>query len=334
MTFNGRFLLNLIRFAGVQGASTGHLLALSGLTEAELGREDQKVEAETFNKVMAAIQAETRDPYFGMHASEYLNLSAAGLVLQITQTSSTVKEALDYCCEFSLLSCQHVPLSLNKEKRAYRLSFIPDTIWANQSPQTARQIVEGMMAFALREFHTLTVQKHYPLAVHFRSSKPHDTSEYERVFCCPLLFDQAENALLLATEQVEEKIVTANYELLEVLVRHAREKLESHHQFYEQVKKVIVNLSHPELPSLKQVAANLNMSVRSLQRKLSDEGHSFKEIIEELRRSFAISYLKDPGLHVNDVAYMLNYSDASAFIRSFRRWTGHSPSRYRQAHLN
>ncbi len=333
MTFNGRFLLNLIHFAGVQGASVNKLLIFTGLNETDLGSENQKVSAQVFNHTMENAVKETGDPFFGLHAGEYLNLSAAGLIAQITQTSRTVKEALDYCCEFSMLGCQHIPLELKREKKLYKLLLIPDPEWQKQSTVAAKQTVEGLMAFTLREFHTITLQKHYPVAVHFSGPAPSDVSEYHRIFNCELKFNRGLNAMYFNAEQVEEPIVTANYELLRILVNHARERLESlgdNAFFYEKVKRAMVNLVNPEFPLIEHVAGNLNLSVRSLQRKLAAEGHTFIEIREELRRTFALDYLKNPELQITEIAYLLSYSDASAFIRSFRRWTGQSPQRYRK----
>lgn len=71
------------------------------------------------------------------------------------------------------------------------------------------------------------------------------------------------------------------------------------------------------------------MSVRTFQRKLKEVGHSYKELIDELRKDFALSYPKNPDLSIGEVAYLLNYADGSAFNRSFKRWTGRSPREYR-----
>lgn len=332
MTFGGRFILNLIHFAGMQGVSANELLAITGYSEEELLNEELRLEADIYNQVIEQAVVRTGDPYFGLHAGEQMNLAAAGLISQITQTSRTVKEAMEYSCEFAMLGCRAIPMKMVKTGKNYRLSFVPDALWHRQSPLATRQTIEGMLSFMLRIFHSLTMQKQFPAAIHFDFERPANPGEYERIFKCPLQFDQDETAMYFKVEDVDQPTLSANYELLRILVHHARQKLlniEQNHDFHLPVKRSIINMMNPDLPTIDQVASNLNMSVRTLQRKLKDEGHNFKDIIENLRKDFALEYLRDPQLQISDVAYMLHYSDPSAFIRSFKRWTGKTPLEYR-----
>ncbi|NRA12289.1 MAG: helix-turn-helix transcriptional regulator [Crocinitomicaceae bacterium] len=88
----------------------------------------------------------------------------------------------------------------------------------------------------------------------------------------------------------------------------------------------------PELPTVDKVSSHLNISSRTLQRKLKEEGNTYKDLIDELKLDFAISYLNQPELNILEITYLLNYADASAFNRSFKRWTGKTPSEHRLAH--
>jgi AraC-like DNA-binding protein len=87
-------------------------------------------------------------------------------------------------------------------------------------------------------------------------------------------------------------------------------------------------LAHGE-PSQEDVAELLNMSARTLQRKLGDGGTTYKEILDETRRVLALAYLSAPRHSVSDVTYLLGFSAGSSFTRAFRRWTGQSPSVWR-----
>jgi len=128
MTFSGRFLLHMIQFAVRQGAAKKELLAAANFSQEALMDEDLRVEAVTYNAVVEAALAQVNDPFFGIHAGEHFNFSAAGLVAQITQTSATVKEALQYCCDFSMLACRAIPLSLEKADGEYVLRMKP-RVW-------------------------------------------------------------------------------------------------------------------------------------------------------------------------------------------------------------
>jgi AraC-like DNA-binding protein len=83
--------------------------------------------------------------------------------------------------------------------------------------------------------------------------------------------------------------------------------------------------------TLERVARTLGMSGRSLQRQLRDEQTSFRELVDEVRRELAISHVKAGKTPITAIALLLDFSDASAFHRSFRRWTGQSPSEFRAA---
>ncbi len=334
MDFSGRFLLSMIQFAAVRGSDQEQLITMSGHDLAYLSDEENRILPAVYNRIIEHCVDTTQDNFFGLHAGEYLNLAAAGLIGQISQTSSTVKEALEYCCEFAALGCQALPMNLEQTMEGYRLEVIPNASWENESPIAVQQTLEGTMAFFLREFHFLTIQKYYPLEVGFKYPQENRNEELERVFKCPIRHNQSVSYMLLSTEQVEAKIITSDFKLLRILVEHAEAKLEKmsgDEGIYHQVRKAILNLSEPCFPTIETVAANMNVSVRSLQRKLAVESTTYKEVIDDLRKEMALKYLDQNALNVQEVSDLLGYADVSSFSRSFKKWTNLSPRAYRQA---
>lgn len=332
MAFNGRFVLNMAHFASVLGASYADLIAKSGMTVEELDQEDCIVEDEVYNSIVEECVDLTGDQLFGLHAGENLNLAAAGLIYQIVQTSETVKQALEYCCEFANLGCRVLPLDLIEEANHYEVTLTPDPTWRAKSETAFRQTAEGVIAFTIKEFHSLTRFTHNPIKIEFPWPEPENPSEYKRVYNCSIEFNKPEIAIHLRKNHVEEKVVTADYNLLGVLVTHAHEKtarLEKDKGFASVVKQSVIKLIKPDFPTVEDVAAHLFISPRTLQRKLKEEGITFKSLIDELKMNFAISYLKRPDLSISEIAYLLSYADVSTFSRSFKRWTGQSPNQYR-----
>lgn len=332
MEFNGRFLLGLINFAALQGADKEILIKTSGYTESELSNETLFISAQEFSKVIQKALILTGDNYFGLHAGEYLNLSSSGLIGQITQTSSTIKEAIEHCCTFANLGCRAIPKKLEEESAFFKLSLAPSPLWINPPKEIVRHVVDGIIAFTLREFQTLTHQKYLPLLIQFDFKRPDNISEYQRVFNCNLKFGQSETAILFDKRHINAPIITKNYRLLRILVAHAEDQMrqiESSAHTYNLVKHSILNLMNPGFPTLEQVALNLNLSTRTLQRRLKEEGHAYKEILESTRKEFALGYIKKQDLSINEIADLLNYADGSTFIRSFKRWTGKTPKNYR-----
>ncbi|MGB0917313.1 MAG: AraC family transcriptional regulator ligand-binding domain-containing protein [Flavobacteriales bacterium] len=333
MTFSGRFVLNIIQLASQQGADFSKLLALSGFSANQLCDEDFRVESEVYGRVLDGALSATNDAAFGLHIGEHLSLSAAGLIYQIVQTSSTVEEALQYCCDFANLGCRALPLSLRKTKDEMIVELIPDPIWAQSSATSVHHTADGILAFTLREFQNLTLQKHQPTAVHIPYGTRENRAEYERVFRCPVHYDSEVIAMHFKLAHVQEPIITSDYKLLQILVSHAEEKLqaiEGEVGFTSVVKRSIMNMVKPKFPTIEEVAASLNLSIRSFQRKLKEFGKTYKELLDEVRLDLAKSYLKKPDLTIGEIAYLLDYSEPSAFIRSFKRWTNKTPSQYKQ----
>ncbi len=332
MQFRARFIANIIQFSTQQGVDRRKLLAIVDKSMEELCVEDLMLEAPVYNSIVEKASEWSGDDLFGFHLGDYLSLSAAGLIVQIAQSSGTVLEALHYMVEYANLGCQALPFQLKELADEWELSVRPNNLWQEQSPISVRHTMDGTIVFTIREFQTLTRQKYHPKRIHFSYPKPVKYTEYEQLFNCPIRFNQEVTAIYLDKKQVQEKVVTSDYRLLQLLIRYAQEKLaamEGELGFSTIVKQSIINLVKPQFPTIEQVAANLNVSVRTLQRRLKEEGFTYKTVLDELRKEFALDYLKNKDLSVKEIAYLLDYAEPSSFIRSFKRWMGKSPSAYR-----
>ena len=333
MTFSGRFVRSLIHFAIRQGVAPEALYALTGLDDEALQDESLRVPAKVYNAVANAAVAQGKDPSFGFHFGQYLNLSTAGLIVQISQTSGTVREALQHTCDFANLGCQAIPLRLEEGTSEARMYLSPHPEWEATAPEPVRHTAEGMLAFMWRAFRSLTLQQ-YPLhAVWVKGPANGREAEFAEVFGIPVLFDQPEYAIFFKPEHVDAPVATRDFRLLQLLVQHAQQKLaelQANQAFVDTVRDAMLNLMAPEFPTLEQVADMLHLSVRTLQRRLGEEGTTYKALLDELRQTFAQRYLADKELSVSEVAYLLSYGEVSAFSRSFRRWTGQSPVQFRK----
>ena len=334
MAFNGRFILNIAHYAAQIGGDFNALIGLSNQSEANLSKETSIVSNDVYNAIIESAVETTGDNFFGLHMGESLNLTALGLIGQITQTCETAKQALELCCQFANLGCSSLPMQLSKWEAHYRITLTPDPLWQNQSAIALRHTTEGVITFFVRQFRSLTRSKSNPIEIQLRWPQSGNYTEYNSVFGCPVQFNQKEIAILLNKQHVEESIVTADYDLLRVLVAHAEEKsarIQQRQGFASTVKQSVLKLLKPEFPNAEQVASYLNVSLRTLQRRLKTEGFTYKQLLDELRKEFALNYMKRQDLSIGEIAYLLNYSDNSTFTRSFKRWTGKAPNAYRAA---
>jgi len=146
-------------------------------------------------------------------------------------------------------------------------------------------------------------------------------------FNCPVEMSAASNCVAFRAQDMDARLPTANLVLERVneeVLTHYLARLESSELAVRVQSRLIQRLPAGEVDQ-NAVARSLNISLRTMQRKLKEEGTSFRRLVDETRRQLAEQYLKDSTLVVSEIAYLLGFAEVSSFSRAFRRWTGHAP---------
>lgn len=154
----------------------------------------------------------------------------------------------------------------------------------------------------------------------------------ERHFGCPVHFSSDRDALVFRSSDLDRPFVTHNEELLRVLGTQLDSELEAQNpgqNVSEQVKQQLRRLLAGRRPALQEVAQELGVSPRTLQRRLTDAGITFQQLLEETRRELARRYLKQRAMELNETAFLLGFEDANSFFRAFQAWEGTSPTEWR-----
>jgi AraC-like DNA-binding protein len=173
-----------------------------------------------------------------------------------------------------------------------------------------------------------------PVEVRFRHGAPADPSEHRRLFRAPLRFESGMNGVVLRRDLLDAPLVKADAGLCAVLERHAAELLRRIPHatvLSERVRQLVAKDLASGVPSAGAVARGLSMSRRSLQRHLRADGTSHRDLVDTLRRELAMAYLAERRIAVAEVAFLLGFSEASAFHRAFKRWSGTTPAEYRRS---
>ena len=173
-----------------------------------------------------------------------------------------------------------------------------------------------------------------PLRVETSRSGPEGLLEAH--FECPVFYDCASNNLVLRRSDVERPFVTQNAELLAMLAPPLEAELDARQAnrgVHAQVKQSVKALLAGRRPRLQEVADQLGLTSRTLQRRLTEAGVTFQQLLEEARRELARHYLSRSRLELNETAYLLGYDEASSFFRAFQQWEGTSPNQWRQKNL-
>jgi len=154
----------------------------------------------------------------------------------------------------------------------------------------------------------------------------------ERHFGCRARFNADRNALVFHSSDLDRPFVTHNDELVTAIGAHLDSELKARNasgNVREQVKQTLRRSMAGKRPILQDVAQELGMSARTLQRRLTDAGMTFQQLVEETRRELARHYLKQRGVELNETAFLLGFEDANSFFRAFQVWEGTSPTEWR-----
>ncbi|MEK5030073.1 helix-turn-helix domain-containing protein [Paenibacillus sp. FSL R7-0302] len=159
-----------------------------------------------------------------------------------------------------------------------------------------------------------------------------DVQALEGYFGCRVRTGTERNQLTLNREDLDRPFTSYNEELLEILTPSLDRTLEERQSQLTTSAKVQWILSRCLTQGkidIHSVASELGMSERTLQRRLTEEGGSFKQLLAKTRREMAVAYLADPALEIKEVAFLIGYEDQNSFYRAFRAWTGETPANWR-----
>lgn len=157
----------------------------------------------------------------------------------------------------------------------------------------------------------------------------------EEYFQCPVKFEADHNALIFSGADIDRPFLTHNPELLAMVAPQLEAELAyqiAQKTVPDQVKATLKRLLAGRRPAMQDVARELHLSPRTLQRRLTEGGVTFQQLLEDARRELARHYLLHSSLELNETAYLLGYEDPNSFFRAFQHWEGKTPGQWRTFH--
>lgn len=302
-------------------------LAAAGLTRMALRDPNARLPATVAARLWAAAAEVANDPAFGLRASQFVRPTTFHALGFAVYASATLRDALDRLVRYSHVVTSSRELSLSIRDGVARLSIEGRP----SGPRPSYEAVDAVMSLIVRTCRSLTDRSFSLSRVQQRRKTPADVAPYERFFRCPVEFDAPSDALVCGVEALDRPLPTANPELALHNDELVRRYLADMHQgtVVDRVRAALAG-SRGAGATPADVAAALGMSVRSLQRRLGEHGVSYLSLVQEVRAELSQAYLLEARYSVTEIAFRLGFDDASAFSRAFRRWTGLSPSEYRE----
>ncbi|MEI3605421.1 helix-turn-helix domain-containing protein [Pseudogracilibacillus sp. SE30717A] len=207
--------------------------------------------------------------------------------------------------------------------------------WLNTEQSGPPMLVGITLAFLLELGRRGTGQPLIAKFVEFTQSMG-DIQALEAYFGCQIRIGANSNRLTLHRRDLDLPFVSYNEELLKILtpvLDKSLDEQQSSRSITEMVKWILKRSLSGGRPDIQTVSSELGMSDRTLQRRLTDEGTSFKHLLTQVRHELAREYLADPAFDIKEVAFMIGYEDQNSFYRAFRIWTGDTPFNWRTKHL-
>jgi AraC-like DNA-binding protein len=279
--------------------------------------------------LLDAAASATGDPHIGLRAALFAELGDFEVLEWVATSAATWRAATETACRY---------VRILNEAADYRLDVCGDKshLMLGSSVPLGRASTDFQVAayhLALR----LRIPEAPPeLEVWLKHPEPADPSAYRAIFpTAKLVFGAAFDGFVADAWRLDTPLPTANASLHGVLRAHAERllaELAPGDSLVQQVCADILATLREGDATAESTAARLGTTRRTLSRRLAQRGTSYSELIKEARYRTALHYLRNSSHSVEDIAFLLGFSECPSFVRAFKRWSGHAPLEYRRLH--
>ena len=322
-----QILALLVEAAGEHGIQEWQLLEGTGLRSGDLQQQSTFVNFEQSITIWNNARQYYPEPTLGLIVGSRETLASWGLLGFAMMSCPNLVEALKMASKYYQTGTGFLDLEFVFNKRGCGIvGFPPKPIGA-----LLPTLVEELFSCIVAVFPTLTGMPCRVDEIEVTYNRPHYSDVYDRIFRCPVRYNSERNVMHLNRDYVELPLVTANQvtvKLAEQLCRDALFRQRDCSGIIGNVRRILLQ-TPGRFPSMEMVAAALGLSVRSLRRRLKEDGTSYQELFDEIRMSLAIGYLRESNMPGEDLAALVGFSEYRNFRRAFNRWTGKSPASYR-----
>ena len=338
--------VSILKVVEAQGYNVDQVLESVGLDFNPLEvTEEKTISAELYNRLYSRVIWLLQDESFGLNMKQKIPAGSFRMMCMCIIHCSNLEQAIiranefmDFCRNLAGLPPLLVtPISYQGDGIA--VNHLPSDhvlFGKNDGSQKKSQIKSAAHIVAMwRRFCSWLIGKNIELdEVCFQTTAPDNIKRLEELFDCPLSFGQSYNAFKFKDSYLKAPLIHTEESLKEFL-RSAPYQLTSVYNEDDgsmmfKMRAIVGQDIGKGFPSVTEFAKQLNISVRTLRRRLQDEDCTYQQFKDNLRRDASLNYLNRPELKISAVSALLGFDEPSAFHRSFKKWTGLTPGEYRQ----
>jgi len=277
---------------------------------------------ELFNIAIAA----SGDEYFGLKVGEYIHRRTLHSLGNALLASSSLREFAQRLTRYFHLISQAAIITVREHADNVEIVI---TLTANDVCVGTQ---DAFMVSVVAMMQAVVSPQFVPLSVSFRRPAPDSPANaYEQTFNCPVYFGEPDLLVSVTREDFDKPLPSASDEIAfqndQIVIAYLA-KLDKN-DVVSRVKTIIMKQLATGIVTRDGVSKQLGMSPRTMQYRLSEQGTSFKEQLDEIRKTLAVQYLNVNSTSITEITYSLGFSDTSNFTRAFKRWFNCSPSEYR-----
>lgn len=274
-----------------------------------------------------AVQA-SGDPALGLRVSRFISPTTFHALGYALVASGSLREVFERIVRYHPVVSDALVMSFERVDEHYEFRFR----MTDGSPRPAHEDMDALAAIYVRTCRNRLGRHYAPVAVQLMRPRPDNPQPWYDVFRAPMFFGAKENLLRFACDDLDRHLDDANPELAqhnETLLNRTLVQLSA--LTWERKVRGAIETQLPEgEPSAEHIAHTLHLSLRSLQRHLADEGCRYDLLLNQCRQNLALQHMRNQACSLSEVAYLLGFADTSSFSRAFKRWTGMTPSQYRE----
>jgi AraC-like DNA-binding protein len=325
-----RVVRSLLLAVEQAGCRAQPLLRAAAVDPAELAVDEGRLARSRVYQLCELALAATHDPAFGLHWAERLGETAFAPISHLLAHSASLRQGLASLERFYPLLSDEMSYRVVEQRDRVIIHLRPV---AGESRCMQQFLAEMTVAGLFRVIRHLSPHVR-PALTSFEYAAPAHQAEYKRVFEGAVLFEQPFTGIVLDRTVMDAPAPHQDADVLEALEALGERRLLSITErapYALRVREFLVQEGWRRQADMKAAAQALGLSVRSLRRRLGDEGKGYNDVACEALAIVAKHLLRDRGRSIKETAHDMGFADASTFHRAFRRWTGTTPSVHRKS---
>jgi AraC-like DNA-binding protein len=319
-----------IAFLRERSVPVAPLLARAGIAEDDIDNRQARISALAQGKLLEYAADALGDSEFGLHLAEQANPREAGLLFYVASAAEHVEDALVLAARYCRLGNEAARLNVNRSPENMTI----ETTFVGLPRHFAWQNTEFAIAATIRALREMAGQDFQPVQVTFTLARHSELPAFERFFGCAVEFSARADQFILSNETLAMPLITEDHYLLETLrpicEEAARERKTVRGTLHSLVENEVQKILHHGKANRLRVAKALGLSERTLSEGLAGENTNFDQVVDSLRHSLALQYIKERHISLAQIAWLLGYEGPTSFNFAFARWTGRSASEVRR----